>query len=196
MFKKSGTTTAPALRRGVSTLLVFGILSLFGTQSAFAGGPIKQAGNFGLGLGVGTTAAPISLKYYLSSALSIQGNAGWWRGWWGGYGCGHVHDRYRDYYCGGGYYRNALGLGADLLFEGGPLVGNSDLSLDWEIGGGVGIGIGDVGFGMGVAFVTGLELDIHAIPLDFVIEYRPAIFILPGFALNVIDFTGHVRYYF
>lgn len=176
-------------------LSLFLAASFSSMQPAHAGKPIKQAGNFGVGLGVGTTAAPISMKYFLSSSLSVQGNAGWWRGWWGGYGCGNNGDRDRQDYC-GGYYRNAFGIGADLLYEGGTLVGNRDLSLDWEIGGGIGLGVGDSSFGMAAAFVTGLQLNIHAIPLDFVVEYRPALYIVPGFGLNVIDFTGHVRYYF
>lgn len=195
MLKNLGTTTTRAITHTLSTLVVLCALAAFGTQPASAAQPIKQAGNFGLGLGVGTTAAPVSMKYFLSSDLSIQANAGWWRGWWGGYGCRNVDDRYRDYHC-GGYYRNALGLGADLLFEGGRLAGNDDFSLSWEIGGGVGLGLGNVGFGLAAAFVTGLQANIDMIPLDVVIEYRPAIFLVPGFALNLIDFTGHVRYYF
>ena len=174
MATRSGRISECVAKQLRRTLFVFALLAMFGAQSASAD-PIKQAGNFGLGLGVGTTAAPVSLKYFLSNSLSIQGNVGWWRGWWGGYGCRNVRDRYRDRFCGNGYYRNAFGAGADLLFEGGPLAGNNDVSLDWEIGGGAGVGIGEVGFGMGLAFVTGLQINIYAIPLDVVLEYRPAV---------------------
>lgn len=182
------------MKRWITGVLFFAVVLLAGSQSAFAGMPIKQGGNFGIGLGVGTTAAPISLKYFLDSTLSIQGNVGWWKGWgWGG--CGRGRDRYRDYYC-GGYYRDAFGVGADLLFEGGPLAGNESVTLDWEVGGGAGIGIADYGFGLGVAFVAGLQLNIHALPIDLVLEYRPALYFIPGFAFNPVDFTGHIRYYF
>lgn len=175
------------MKRWFTGILFFAAV-LFASQSAFAGMPIKQAGNFGIGLGVGTTAAPISLKYFLDSTLSIQGNVGWWRGW--GWGCGR-----RDRYC-GGYYNDALGLGADILYEGGPLAGNENLTLDWEVGGGAGIGIADYGFGLAAAFVLGLQLNIHAIPIDFVVEYRPALYIVEFFDFNWVDFTGHIRYYF
>lgn len=182
------------MKRWLAGLLFFAVVLFCGAQSAFAAKPIKQAGNFGIGLGVGTTATPISMKYFLDSSLSIQGNVGWWRGWgWGG--CGRFRGRDRDFYC-GGYYRDALGLGADVLFEGGPLAGNESVTLDWEIGGGAGIGLADYGFGLAVAFVTGLQLNIHALPIDVVLEYRPSLYLVPGLAFNFVDFTGHVRYYF
>lgn len=175
---------------------IFVLLISLATAPAFAGMPIKQGGNFGIGLGVGTTAAPISLKYFLDSSTSIQGNVGWWKGGW--WGCGRYDRRDRYYNC--GYYSgNSLGVSADFLFEGGPLVGNESVSLDWEIGGGAGIGVGGgraENFGLAAAFVAGLQLNIHAIPLDLVAEYRPHIYIVPGFGINWVDFTGHVRYYF
>lgn len=172
------------------------VLLLFvGSPSAFAGMPIKQGGNFGIGLGVGTTAAPISLKYFLDSSMSIQGNIGWWRG--SLYGCGRGgYYRDRDYYCRGYYRDDAFGVGADLLFEGGPLAGNSNVTLDWEIGGGAGVGVGNRVVGFAGAFVVGLQLNIHAVPLDIVLEYRPSIYFTPGFGINWIDFTPHIRYYF
>ena len=174
-------------------LAAFAALALLVTSStAFAGMPIKQGGNFGIGLGVGTTAAPISLKYFLDSNTSLQGNVGWWRG--GFYGCRGRY-RGRDYYC-GGYYRDALGLGGDFLFEGGPLAGNSDITLDWEVGGGVGIGVSEVNFGLAAAFVLGLQVNIHAVPIDIVLEYRPNVYFVPFFDFHFIDFTGHIRYYF
>lgn len=195
MFGHSSSKRSGALKHGLSALVVFCFLFVGGTQSASAD-PVKQAGHFGLGLGVGTTAAPVSMKYFMSSELSIQANAGWWRSWWGGYGCRNVRDRDRDLYCGGGYYRNAFGIGADLLFEGGRLAGNDDVNLSWEIGGGIGLGVGRNQLGLAGAFVTGLQVNIDAIPLDIVLEYRPSVFFVPGFALNLIDFTGHIRYYF
>ncbi len=172
---------------------IFAVMFLMVTlasTTAFAGMPIKQAGNFGIGLGTGTTAAPISMKYFLSSVFSIQGNVGWWRG------PVHCSRYYRDHYHRCGFYRDALGVSVDLLIEGGPLVGNSDVSLDWEIGGGAGIGVGDNLFGLAVAFVAGLQLNIHALPIDLVLEYRPHVSLVPGVGFEFIDFTGHVRYYF
>lgn len=173
---------------------VFAILVFAGVSStAHAGMPIKQAGNFGIGLGAGTTAVPISMKYFLDSSFSIQGNVGWW--WRGGFGGCHYYDRYRRYR--GGCYGgpDALGLGADFLFEGGPLVGNQNVTLDWEVGGGAGIGLADYAFGLAGAFVAGLQLNIHAIPIDLVLEYRLIVGFVPYY-FDPIEFTGHIRYYF
>ncbi len=170
------------------------VVSVLFASTAWAGMPIKQGGNFGIGFGVGTTAAPISLKYFLDSTMSIQGNIGWYQGAF--YGCGRYRrDRYRGAY-GCGYYRDALGISADFLLEGGPLVGNSDVSLDWEIGGGAGIGLGNVDFALAAAFVAGLQLNIHAVPIDLVVEYRPRIFLVPFVGFDWLGFTGHIRYYF
>ena len=169
------------------------LLWVFVSSSAFAGMPIKQAGNFGVGLGVGTTAFPISVKYFLDPTLSLQGNIGAFRGPY--YGCGRWRrDRYRGYSC--GYVGDALGIGGDVLYEGGPLAGNEDVNLSWEVGGGAGIGVGDPGFAMALAFVAGLQLNIEAIPIDLVLEYRLPLYFVPFFDIIEIDFTGHVRYYF
>ena len=170
-----------------ATLMFAGIMAL--SSTAWAGKPIKQAGNFGIGLGTGTTAAPVSLKYFLSDSLSLQGNAGWWRG------PVRCSRDYRDRYGNCGFYRSALGLSADILFEGGPLVGNEDVSLDWELGAGAGLGVGD-GVGVAIAGVAGLQVNIHAVPIDIVVEYRPNLTLVPGVSFEFIDFTGHIRYYF
>lgn len=183
------------MKRFLVAMSVFAALAFAGVSDAQAGMPIKQAGNLGLGFGVGTTAAPISVKYFLSGTSSLQGNIGYWRGPW--FGGGRFCDRNRyDGYCGGGY-NSSLGLGGDYLLEGGPLVGNADISLDWQAGGGAGIGIGGGGdFGLAVAGNVGLQANIHAIPIDVVVEYRPGFYIVPRFAFDFWNFTAHIRYYF
>ena len=175
------------MRRRLVILAAF-LGTVLWAQTAFSQMYIKQAGNFGLGIGAGTFATGLSMKYFLSSDTSIQGNVGWWRG---GYYCRN-NSRYS---C--GFYRDALALSADFLLERGPLTGNSDITLDWEIGAGVGLGFDDTGdFGLGVSGVAGLQVNIHALPIDLVLEYRPGFLFVPGFGLDLINFTGHVRYYF
>ena len=147
---------------------------------------IKKGGNLGIGVGAGTLATGLSLKYFLSDDTSIQANAGFWRG------CFGCSSRYRS-----NYYREAVAISVDFLLERGPIVGDNQLSLDWEIGAGGGLGFGDNGgLGLGVAGVAGLQLNIHALPIDIVVEFRPTIVIVPDVYFNIVDFTGHVRYYF
>jgi len=45
--------------------------------------------------------------------------------------------------------------------------------------------------------VGGLQLNINAIPIDIVLEFRPGFFVVNGyFGLDLVNFTGHIRYYF
>ncbi len=174
-------------------LTVIGFLVvLCASSSAFAQGwsygmPIRQAGNFGIGIGAGTLGWPISMKYYLESAFAIQGNVGWWRNRWGCDGRG----------CYGG--SDALAVSADGIFEMPVLVGNGDIDLAWNFGFGGGVGIRDNDndpLGFAVAGVLGLAVLINAIPIDIVLEYRPGFLIIPDFDLDLVNFTGHLRFYF
>jgi hypothetical protein len=148
--------------------------------------PVRRVGHWGLGLGAGTFATGLSTKYFFEREMSVQGNLGWWRG---------------PYYCfrgrcyGGG---DSLALSADLLFERPSFAGNDKVSVAWALGGGVGLGLEDEfnNFGLGVSFVIGIEVNVDVVPIDIAVEYRPGLGFLPGFDLNLINFTGHIRYYF
>lgn len=152
--------------------------------------PIRQAGNIGVGFGAGTFATGLSLKYFPSSSFAIQGNAGWFRN---RFFC----DGRRCY--GGG---DSLALSVDFLVERPTIAGGKDVELAWNFGAGVGLGIHDDrfvrddGIALGVSGVLGLELLINVIPIDIVIEYRPNLVVVPGVRLDLIDFGGHVRFYF
>lgn len=147
---------------------------------------IRQAGNFGIGLGAGTFATGFSMKYFMEKTMAVQGNVGWWRS---------------RYFCtrhicyGGG---NSLALSADLLFEQAPIAGNDQVSLAWNVGGGLGLGLDDWAndVGVGAALVVGLEILFEVVPIDIAIEYRPGLYVLPDFEIDPVNFTAHIRYYF
>ena len=153
---------------------------------------IRQAGRFGIGLGAGTFATLLSMKYFMSDSLSIQGNVGPLRYGWRS-GCYYERRGYN--YCRG--FGEAIALSADLLSERPELAGNGDLSLAWHIGGGVGAAIWNraPNLDLAAAFVVGLQLAISVIPIDIAIEYRPKIYLLDAY-FDPVDFTGHIRYYF
>ncbi|MEZ4459594.1 MAG: hypothetical protein R3E66_07650 [bacterium] len=171
--------------------LVF-ILSLLAADSAFAEGwkggmTIRSAGNVGVGLGAGTLASGLSLKYFADSNFAIQGNVGWWRSrWWG---C----DNRRCY--GGG---DALAVSADAIFEQPVFAGNGSVDLAWNFGLGGGLGLSDYNNNIGAAAagILGLEVLINVIPIDIVLEFRPNILVVPDVAFDLVDFTGHIRFYF
>lgn len=178
--------------RWIAPLCALLALSTLTASPAQAQGKIKQAGNFGLGLGIGTLASGLSGKYFLESNLSIQGNVG--LHYYGPYG--RCYRRGPRRYC--DRWGDALGLSADLLSERGPLAGNDQVSLDWQIGGGLGLGIWERApvLDVAAAFVLGLQVNVHALPIDVVLEYRPKLIILSDVDLDLIDFTAQIRYYF
>lgn len=145
----------------------------------------RDPSKLGVGLGAATVPAGISLKKNLGGAMAAQGVVGAWRG----YG--------RHY----GIYTSAFGLGADLLWEQGPLGGGDALSLGWNIGAGAGVGIANGTAIFGATGVLGLEFNFIAAPIDFVVEYRPGLYVGAGYGdanigWSFIDFTGHLRFWF
>lgn len=153
--------------------------------------PIRQAGNVGIGLGAGTFATGFAIKYFPQPDFAIQGNLGWWR------------DRFvcNDRRCYGG--GDSVAISADFLIERPTITGNKDVELAWNFGAGAGLGIedddrfnNDDDIALGVSGVLGLELLINLIPIDLVIEYRPNLLVIPDVDIDLIDFGGHVRFYF
>lgn len=152
------------------------------TASADAEHP-RTPGNFGLGLGAGTSTAGLSMKYFTTNGTALQGVIG------AGYGH-HHHDDHVDDFHGG------LGAGLDFLFEMPYLAEGEDVTLGWNIGPGVGVWLDDHYAAVAAAGVLGLELGIIPVPLDVVVEYRPRLLLVPDVGFDWFEATGHVRYYF
>lgn len=156
------------------TRLFFALALIAAPLTASAGTPVQSPGNFGLGLGAGTHVSGISGKYWLASDFSAQAVVGAW-----GLGRGT-----------GG----ALGVSADGLFELPRLLQDDALDIGWNIGPGVNLAVGNA-VGLGVNGVLGLEFNIHAVPIDIVLEYRPGISVIPDVNADLIGFGGHIRVY-
>ncbi len=153
-------------------LIASAVLLVSTSSTAFADAPIRQGGNFGIGLGNGTSATGLSAKYFLSGSQALQGTLG-------------VH-------LGGDY----LGVGADYLWEMPEFVQSSPANLGWNLGAGAGLGLGS-GIYFGASFIAGLEFNFNPVPIDLVLEYRPTVNIISGGDLiDLVDFSGHVRFYF
>lgn len=143
---------------------------------------IRQAGSFGIGFGGGLGPSGLSAKYYFSKDFALQGVLGGYG--WGYYGWGN------DRFGGAGF-----GVAVDFLFEG-PAIHETDVfELGWNIGPGVWLGAGpDTWFG--ISGSLGLEFNFHPVPIDIVIEYKPALRIVDVVAFNPVNFGAHVRIYF
>lgn len=130
-------------------------------------GEAHAARSIGVGVGRGTRVLGLSVR--APGQTSVQLNAGWWdRGGWG---------------------VSLDGL-ADLV-----LIKGSVAALSVELGAGAGLGFGEHVEAAG-ALVGGLRLELMPIPLDFSVEYRPLIDILPDVDLELGYVGGHVRLYF
>ncbi len=180
------------LRLKLISLITFGLCIGASTQ-AFADAPIRQAGNFGIGVGGGNRVLGLSMKYFQSQSNAFQFVVGFRDGdrwcdddYWDG------RRRCRDRYWGGDY----IGLNADYLFELGEFVQTDVINIGPSVGAGVGLGIWDDGVDLSINGVGGLEFMLNPVPIDFVVEWRPTIHVVPGVDLNLVEFTGHVRYYF
>lgn len=158
------------MKRFLAVALVLG--ALFVSESAQAANtPFAQGGKFGLGLGGSNLANGISGKLYLANDFAVQANVGWWRGW-------------------------GASIGADAIWEMPQLWTNGDLSLNWNLGAGAGLGFYN-STGINVAGVGGLGLQISKIPLELTAEIRPT-FYLGNELWSGFWFSGGgaIRYFF
>lgn len=146
---------------------------------------------WGVGLGIGTGITGVSLKNQTSGDKAFQAVIGCW----------------------GGYRNNCYGLGGslDLLVNMPVLTQEDSVSLAWNLGGGGAVGVrggsdwgrhprgsGYRGNDLWLAgqFVAGLEVLFPSVPLDVVVEWRPSLWIVPGFHFQIENAGFHVRYYF
>lgn len=143
---------------------------------ARAGATHRSAGHTGVGLGGGTTSGGISVKHFISDSSAVQGVVGGWGGWG----------------------NSGLGLSADYLYEMPPIAETTDLTVGWNLGPGVGVGLyaPTDSVGLAVNGVAGIEFAFGPVPLDLVLEYRPTLYLVPGVGFDFINFTGHLRYFF
>ncbi|MGM0558377.1 MAG: hypothetical protein ACQEVA_18475 [Myxococcota bacterium] len=154
---------------------------------AFAQSPNESG--FGIGIGSSNMASGLSLKS-AQGATAYQFVVGAWRGgWYSGARFGPNRD-YRGYYGG-------LGASFDFLLEQPPIVSTEPFDLGWNAGLGAGLGIDPDGFwGLGGNGVVGLEFNFNPIPIDFTLEYRPALYIYDnGVGFDFIDFGAHLRFW-
>lgn len=166
---------------------------LFDATPAHAKGGVRDPGNFGIGIGAGTLASGLSLKYFQGDT-AIQGNIG-------------INARNRN------RFDDWISLGFDYLFEQPSLTGGGDIELAWNIGPGVSLAFTeDTDFWiLGVSGVAGLEFLFNAVPIDFVIEYRPSIYLFDdsyyyydwdyrrgdsNIRLDLVNFGAHLRFFF
>lgn len=155
-------------RPSLGALLALG-LAMGAAQEASAKG-----GRFGLGLGVAEDIVGLSMKYRYRPTYSFQGIIGAWDGG----------------------PRDGLVAMVDLVLEMPGQIDHEAIRLSWSLGPGVGLVVFDEDAGVLVSGALGGQLMIKPVPIDVVIEYRPRIYIGGVDDVDLVSFSGHIRYYF
>ena len=161
-------------------LAILGGIALVPSRAAAEFGTPRHG--FGIGLGMGTGVAGISAKL-MAGPGAFQAVAGVW-------GNGSGEGRY--------VHIDGVAFSLDYLFEMPTLASSPyfDVAWDFGLGGGVGVATGGGTPGVAAAAIAGLEFNFTRAPVDVALEYRPSIGFLPGFGIELIGFTAHVRLWF
>jgi hypothetical protein len=152
-------------------------------RSAQADEGDRRAHGFGIGIGAGTIANGLSMKYFMGGS-ALQGVVGFWGG-------GGIAERFR--------HVEGVAGSVDYLFEMPSLTRSQYFTVDWAFGLGAGFGVQTFQNGspaLAGSGIAGLEFNFTKVPLDLVVEYRPTVGILPHPGLHLVDFTAHLRFYF
>lgn len=138
---------------------------------------IHASKKFGLGFGGGAYTYGVTGKLFLGNSLAAQAFVG--LGW------------------------GSINVGADVMYQGKQIWGNSDFGLNWEAGAGA-FAMPGWGSYFGINAVVGLSLQYRPIPVELTADIRPTFLIgdwavyRPGWSNSPIDFNGGgaIRYYF
>lgn len=172
---------------------LLGLILLAAPATAYGATPIQEGANLGLGVGGGLGATGLSAKYFIGADFALQGVVGLWNP----IEIDLLQNDDQD-------ARNigSLAISVDALLESQPWINGS--AADLAFNGGIGLAVAPSGgHPAGLSLVGGFEFDLEVIPVDFVIEYRPHMWLVPlpndwGAPDTYIDFlafTGHVRVY-
>lgn len=151
--------------------------------TAVAGSPIQQGSNFGIGVGGGTNTSGLSAKYFIGSDFSLQAIVGPW------------NPLDLDLLDGGNHTTNGqFGFEFATLLESQPFVNGSAVDLAFNYGLGVSV-VPSGGPELSLIPIGGFEINVEAVPIDLVLEYRPPIWVYPDFKYDFVGFGAHLRVY-
>lgn len=166
------------------------IVALLGMSSVASATEVGRGRNFGLGVAFGSPTSIVA-KYFVGGGNAFDFGIGFWRyGWRRCYRWGD--DRFCDY--DGGAF-DLVSLNADYLWQD-ALVHGTGASLDWHIGAGGRVWLGDGDFAAAARMPVGLDLTFRKPSfLEVFLEIAPALYIIPPIDLDLEAHLG-VRFYF
>ena len=148
---------------------------------------LSEKGHRGMGVGIGALGYGYSSKFYLQDGRALQGNLG-------------------PFFAGDtSRYGRVWSVGADYIFEMGPISSTREIDMIWALGPGLAGGVSNRGTWVAdLNLCAGVIFQFHELPLDFAIEYRPGVrFKTRGFldspgraTPNFTSFGLQLRYYF
>ena len=163
-------------------------LSLLAPREAHA--QVGYTNRFGLGLALGYPDVGLSAQYFMTRGQSLQFVAAFL------YHNVYFNDRYNGYVA----VNSGIFLRADYLFHPNILVRGSVAALEWYIGPGLNLGVGNSPYyAFGLELPIGLALQFQRFPMDLALEFVPRINLVDNSGFRP-DFgsagTFHIRFYF
>jgi len=150
---------------------------------------VGRGRDFGLGVAFGSPTSLVA-KYFVGRANALDFGLGFWSYGWG---CRRRGDAPRvcDNY--GAF--DLVTVNVDYLWQDG-IVAGTGASLDWHIGGGGRVWVGDGTFAAAARMPVGLDLTFRRPSfLEVFLELAPAVYVVPGLYLDIEAMLG-VRFYF
>ncbi len=89
-----------------------------------------------------------------------------------------------------------IGATLDYMIEIPAFVQSEVIDIGPAVGAGASLGLSDRNLFVGIQGVAGLEFMLNPVPIDFVVEWRPSLSIIPDPRLGLLGGAGHIRYYF
>jgi hypothetical protein len=170
-------------------ILVVLCVAFFGKLSPAAATEVGRGRDFGLGVAFGSPTSIVG-KYFMGRNNALDFGLGFWS-----YGWRRCSARFRGGYCDGYDGFDVLSLNADYLWQD-ALVAGTGANLDWHIGAGGRVWVGDGDFAAAARMPLGIDLTFRKPSfLEVFLEIAPALYVVPGLGLDIEAFLG-VRFYF
>ncbi len=168
----------------ITSLIAIG----FGYVSEASATEVGRSRDFGLGFAFGSPTSLVG-KVFVGGENAIDFGLGFWSY---GFRCSRRYDDRR--FCDDAAF-DVISLNADYLWQY-PLVTGAAANLDWHIGAGGRVWVGDGGFAAAARMPVGLDLTFRKPSfLEVFLELAPALYVVPGIGLDIEAFLG-VRFYF
>jgi hypothetical protein len=139
--------------------------------------PALAADTVGIGLGSATLSSGVSAKWHAKSGSGLQLVVGPW-------GTGPSN-----------FGNSTLAVNLDGIRDM-PKIGNlGPVDVGWSLGGGAGVAFASSPT-VAASGVVGLNLKLQPVPLELALEYRPVLWILPSINGELLNASGHLRWWF